>query len=150
MLLAEALILRKDLQQRLSLLEGRLFDSARVQEGDRPPEDPQQLLAELERVTDELALLIARINHCNSRRLENGETLTQMLAQRDMLQEKLRILRSFGKAAADIASRQTRTEIRLLATVDVAALRKQEDALAKTLRELDTRIQAMNWQTELT
>ncbi len=149
MKLAEALILRKDMQQRLSLLEDRLFDSARVQEGDKPAEDPKQLLAELERVTDELAMLIARINHTNSQTRENGETLTDMLARRDMLQEKVRILRSFARAAGDIAGRQTRSEIRMIATVDVAALRRQEDTLSKTLRELDTSIQAMNWQTEL-
>jgi hypothetical protein len=35
MKLAEALILRKDLQQRLSMLDSRLSAVARVQEGDR-------------------------------------------------------------------------------------------------------------------
>ncbi len=47
MRLAEALILRKDLQQRLSMLDSRLSAVARVQEGDQPAENPQQLLSEL-------------------------------------------------------------------------------------------------------
>ena len=38
MKLAEALILRKDIQQRLSMLDSRLSAAARVQEGDQPVE----------------------------------------------------------------------------------------------------------------
>ncbi len=50
MKLAEALILRADAQKRIQQLRERLNRSAKTQEGELPPEDPQELLAELERV----------------------------------------------------------------------------------------------------
>ena len=66
MKLAEALQMRADLQRRISQLSGRLHNNARVQEGERTPEDPDQLLMELEDCFDELETLMARINLTNS------------------------------------------------------------------------------------
>ena len=54
MKLAEALILRADCQKRFEQLKSRLLTNARIQEGDQPAEKPQDLLAEIERVADEL------------------------------------------------------------------------------------------------
>ena len=42
-----------------------------------------------------------------------------------------------------------RTEIKIMSTVDVRKTQKAVDALAKELRELDNKIQAANWATEL-
>lgn len=44
MKLAEVLILRADCQKRIDQLRQRLLRSAKVQEGEQPPENPQQLL----------------------------------------------------------------------------------------------------------
>lgn len=44
MKLAEALILRKDLQTRLVRIQERLNANVLVQEGDRPSEDPTELI----------------------------------------------------------------------------------------------------------
>ena len=62
MKLAEALIRRADCQKRIAQLKGRLLTNAKVQEGDKPAETPQELIAELERVSAELFDLIKRIN----------------------------------------------------------------------------------------
>ena len=43
MKLAEALVLRSDTKKRLEQLRARFNSSALVQEGEAPPEDPQQL-----------------------------------------------------------------------------------------------------------
>ncbi len=48
MLLAEALAERAQAQERLNSLHERLLTVARVQEGDTPDEDPQELLRELD------------------------------------------------------------------------------------------------------
>lgn len=149
MKLAEALILRKDIQQRLSMLDSRLSAAARVQEGDQPVENPHQLMAELDTLTDQLATLIADINHTNSATRDGEDTLTDLLAQRDTLQYKIRVLRGFAGEAGQLVSRQLRSEIRIMSTVDVAALRRQVDGLCKELRELDMRLQGLNWQVEL-
>ena len=42
MKLAEALILRKDLQTRIARIRDRLFANVLVQEGDKPSEDPSE------------------------------------------------------------------------------------------------------------
>ena len=52
MKLAEALILRADCQKRLHEIKQRLIRSAKVQEGEEPPEQPQALLEELNNLID--------------------------------------------------------------------------------------------------
>ena len=150
MKLAEALVLRADTQKRIEELRERLKQSALVQEGEKPPEDPQELLGELDRLLNQLAGLIARINYTNLRAsVPNGPTLTEALAQRDIIALRQSVLASLAAAAAARVSRYSRTEIRQVATVDVAAVRKQIDQLAQRRRELDTAIQATNWATDL-
>jgi hypothetical protein len=66
------------LQQRLGEVRDRLRLGALVQEGDKPPEDPEPLLQELDAIASELERLIAGINRTNSSaRLSSGVTLTE-------------------------------------------------------------------------
>ena len=44
---------------------------------------------------------------------------------------------------------RTRPEVRFVGAVNVAHIQEVADQIAKAHRELDTRIQEMNWQTEL-
>jgi len=148
--LSEALVLRADMQKRVEQLRERLRTSALVQEGEQPPEDPRELLAELDRLFEQLTDLIPRINRTNlSATLEGGLTLTDALARRDILTLRGGVLKSTADAAANTVGRYSRTEIRQVATIDVGALRRQIDRLAQERRELDTAIQAANWTTEL-
>ncbi len=150
MKLSEALVLRADMQKRVEQLRERLRTSALVQEGEQPPEDPRELLAELDRLFEQLTDLIPRINRTNlSATLEGGLTLTDALARRDILTLRGGVLKSTADAAANTVGRYSRTEIRQVATIDVGALRRQIDRLAQERRELDTAIQAANWTTEL-
>jgi ABC-type hemin transport system substrate-binding protein len=48
MKLAEALILRADTQKRIEQLKQRLNANARVQQGEKPAEDPKKLMTELD------------------------------------------------------------------------------------------------------
>jgi len=66
MKVAEALALRSDLQKRLEQLKQRLIKNARIQEGDKPEEDPVELQAEFEKSAQDLTQLIQRINRTNS------------------------------------------------------------------------------------
>jgi hypothetical protein len=50
MKLAEALNARADAQKRLQQIRQRIQSSARHQEGETPPEDPNDLLAEADRM----------------------------------------------------------------------------------------------------
>ncbi len=150
MKLAEALVLRADVQKRIEQLRNRLRQSVIVQEGETPPEDPQELLAEAARLTNQLAQLVARINRANlETALPDGATLTEALARRDALQTQYSLIETAAETASARVDRYGRSEIRKVATVDVGALRKQLEQLAKERRELDTAIQATNWATEV-
>ena len=150
MKLAEALILRADCQKRFEQLKSRILRSAKVQEGDEPAENPVALLAELERVADELADLIKRINRTNSTTpYQEGKTISDALAERDVLALRRALYSDLAQAAAVTQDRFTRTEVKYVRTVDVAEAQKKADELARAYREMDARIQELNWQTEL-
>lgn len=149
MKLATALSERADLQERLSELGIRLNNNSRVQEGEKPSEEPEGLLEELDRIIVRLEELIARINLTNSRTVRDGKTITELLARRDCLKNKIQIMRNFLDNASSRANRMTHSEIKIVSTVPVADLQKKVDALSKELRECDELIQELNWTTEL-
>lgn len=149
MKLAEALILRADYQKRIAQLQQRLIRSARVQEGEAPPENPQALLTEVEALTTELTRLIQRINRTNSVTNFRDRPLSDALAERDVLRLKRAVYDSLVNAAAIRQERYMRSELRLVSTVDVSELQQYVDRLSRDYRELDAQIQAMNWVTDL-
>jgi hypothetical protein len=149
MKLAEALVIRADLQKRVELLRTRLVESAKVQEGDTPAEDPKVLFGELDHSLAQLTTLITHINRLNlATRLPDGSTLTHALARRDMIALRQSVLMSVIEAASTKQERYSQSEIRYEATVSVAQLRQEYDDLARQRRELDTQIQSTNWTTE--
>jgi len=149
MKLAEALILRADLQKRLTQLKQRLAANARVQEGEQPAEDPNALLAELDTLSEELETLLYRINITNGIVSDGGVCMTALLAKRDVLRNRIDTLRDFLQQAAATVIRGTRTEVVIKSTVSVAEMQKKLDALSKELRELEMRIQSLNWTSDL-
>jgi hypothetical protein len=151
MKLAEALANRADLQRRVEQVRARLQKSALVQEGESPPEDPQELLEESERLVSELERYVRRINRTNlSATLADGEpTLTDALARRDALALRYGNLKTLVNTASDRMPRYGRAEIRILPAVEVGPLRRRMDELARQRRELDIAIQQANWATDL-
>jgi len=149
MKLAEALKERADIQTRIGQLRNRLSLNARVQEGEKPSEDPEELLRELDTLVLRLEELITHINHTNAETLDDGVSLTALIARRDCQQKKADILRGFLSEASSLASRATRSEIRIKSTVNVAEKRKELDKLSQELRQTDSCIQQLNWLTEL-
>ena len=149
MKLAEALQERADLNRSIQQLESRLAANAIAQEGESPAEDPRDLLEQLDRSIDRLEELTAAINLANSRTVHQGETLTQMIARRDALTLRLRILRDFADHASQTGRRARGTEIKIISTVNVKSLQKELDNLSRELRLLDNTIQALNWSTDL-
>lgn len=148
--LGEALARRAELQTRLAQVRDRLRVTALVQEGDQPAEDPQPLLAELDAIAAELETLIAAINATNAQtRLESGMTLTEALARRDVLGLLHGALKAVADATAQQQARYSRSEIRLVRTFDVAAVRARVDQLARERRQLDVEIQNANWTVDL-
>ena len=149
MKLAEALILRADLQKRIDQLRVRLNNNAKVQENDEPSENPEELLNELDNNINQLKILIKQINKTNCVTVSNGQTLADLIAERDTLTLKSNILRGFLNIAGQKVNLYSTTEIKIMSTVDDPALQKELDLLSKKIRETDTELQQANWLTEL-
>ena len=149
MKLAEALILRKDLQTRIARIRDRLFANVLVQEGDKPSEDPSELIARLSETMAELGTLITRINKTNSNTQLDGKLLADAITERDMTLRKVSILREALQKAADRLNRYSQKEIRLLTPLDVQKEEKIVDQLSYEARVLDAKIQAKNWEVDL-
>lgn len=149
MKLAEALNLRADIQRRIEQLSERLNLNAKVQEGEKPAEDPKKLIAELNALIEQLEKLIADINLTNAVTLLEGKTLTELIARKDALMMKNRIMRNFLSSASSVVDRYSNTEIKIKSTIDVETFQDKVDTLAVEIRELDVKIQMTNWTTEL-
>ncbi|MEA2524950.1 MAG: hypothetical protein QOF73_2177 [Thermomicrobiales bacterium] len=150
MRLAEALILRADAQKRIEQLKQRLLRNAKVQEGDAPAENPGDLIQEFERVAVDLIRLIQQINRTNVvTTLAAGATVSDALALRDVLAKQHAVFRDLAATATIDQSRYSRSEVKFVSTVDVAAMQRRADDLARQYRELDAAIQATNWSTDL-
>ena len=149
MKLAEALNLRADLQKRIAALKERLIRNAKVQEGDTPSEDPIMLLNELDNNIIELERLIKSINKTNSSTYVDNESIADMIAKRDAIGLKLSVLRSFVATASEKVERYSNKEIKILSTVNVAEKQEEVDSLSKEYRLIDTKLQGLNWTTDI-
>lgn len=155
MLLAEALALRADQQKLLKELSARIEDNARVPEEAEPDEDPVALLERAASVADELTMLIQRINKTNAGTVvdaEAGATVSDLIAERDRAQRMTQLCRSAAQAgtrgrARGWLGREGDSPTR--AAVDVTALQSEADSWAVRYREVDVRLQQLNWSTEL-
>lgn len=150
MKLAEALLIRSDLQKKLAQLNARIANNVKVQEGDTPNEAPEELLVEANQVISELSNLIERIHRTNAiATTEKGQSMLSLLAQRDMLQMRHKLLVEAIAAASNEVDRYSPREIKWRVMISVSALQKQADDLAMKLRNLNLIIQASNWQIDL-
>lgn len=149
MKLAEALQERADLRRVIGQLETRIVNNARIAQGTKPTEDPAELIRSLDGAMERLASLITAINGTNSATVVDGKTLTEWIAYRDTLKEKIEIYRRLVNEASEVTRRMTHTEILIVPAVDVPELNRQTDKMAKELRLIDNRIQSANWTTEL-
>ncbi|KAI8063213.1 hypothetical protein BC940DRAFT_321816 [Gongronella butleri] len=150
MKLAEALILRADLNKSIEELKDRLVSNSLVQDGTKPAEDPEELFKLLRLKLGEYEELITKINNTNlTAKTENGMSLTAAIAKRDRLAREHGILSTVSNHANTTANRYSRTEILNIATVDIPSLRKKVDAIAKARRDVEVQIQAANWTNDL-
>ncbi|MBP7950727.1 MAG: DIP1984 family protein [Verrucomicrobiales bacterium] len=150
MKLAEALVLRADIQKKLESLRQRIGKNAVVQEGSKPHEDPAQLMKEAFGVLTELRELVQKINAANTaNRLSDGRTLTEAIAQRDELTQQHSLIRHAIDSSGHEPERYGLREIKWVACIEVKKLQKQLEDVSKRIRELNLMIQETNWKTDL-
>ena len=149
MKLAEALILRADIQKRIAQLKTRLNNNAKVQENEKPTENPEFLLTELDSLISQLNDLIIKINKTNTLSKIDGISLVELIAKKDTLSQKAGILREFIEIASQKVNLYSTTEIKVFSTINVPEQQKQLDKLSKEIRETDTKLQQANWTIDL-
>lgn len=150
MKIAEALLLRADLQKKLASLRERIGKNAVVQDGDEPHEDPAKMIEEAFSALKELESLVFRINLANARNsLPDGRSLSEAIARRDTLAAQHSLLQHAIANSQREPDRYSMAEIKWVATLKVAGLQKQSEDLAKKIRELNAAIQEANWKAEL-
>lgn len=150
MKLAEALLLRADMQKKLASLKSRIAENVKVQDGDEPSESPSDLLTQASLVIGELYALITLIHRTNATAvLANGKTMLTTLTERDELAERHRLLQSAIENTKTEGDRYSYREIKWQKVVDIASLQKQADDIATKLRNLNIELQAANWQIDL-
>ena len=149
MKLAEALNIRADLKKKILQLKERLLRNSKVQEGEEPSENPENLLLELNSNLLELEILIKKINRTNCKTFYGDKTITDLIAERDVLALNLSVKREFLKEASEKIDRYSNTEVKILSTINISEKQKEIDKLSKILRETDMKIQELNWITEL-
>ncbi len=146
MKLAEGLLLRADLLKKIEHLQNRIRPVLIVSDDKTPQEDPDELIAQLRKAIHDLETIIIRINKTNNETvIEGAGTLMEALAKRDslkMLSEKLRTIRY----AAVI---NNSGEANLKTTINIKKLQAEMDQAGRAFREIDSKIQEINWLTEL-
>ena len=149
MKIAEALILRADIEKRIAQLRTRLNNNAKVQENEEPADNPELLLTELENLILQLNDLIVKINRTNTLSKIDGISLVELIAKKDTLSQKAGILREFIEIASQKVDLYSTTEIKVFSTVNVSEQQKKLDKLSKEIRETDTKLQQANWTIDL-
>jgi len=150
MKLAEALLLRADMQKKIASLQVRIVANAVVQDGEKPHEAPAELLKQAVGVMGDLEALVTKINRANLKtKTARGKTLTEAIAHRDMLASQHALYIAAIDGSKKEPERYSAREIKWIATLPVAKLQKQADDLAKKIRELNGDIQKANWAADL-
>lgn len=85
--------IRADLQKKVAQLKERIKESAKVQEGDEPCDNVEELYKELDEAVVQLEDLICRINITNVQIVQDGESLTRLIANRDVLSMRVKALK---------------------------------------------------------
>ena len=149
MKLAEALQERADINHNIEQLKNRLNNNVLVQDGETTVEDPHKLKTELDNSIKRLQYLIARINQTNCETSIDGESITEIIAQKDALSLKINIYKETAFLASQLLYRARNSEIKIRSAISVTDWQSEIDKMSKELRLLDNKLQENNWKTEL-
>ena len=149
MKLAEALQERADINHNIEQLKNRLNNNVLVQDGETAVEDPNKLKTELDNSIKRLQYLIARINQTNCETSIDGESITELIAQKDALSLKINIYKETAFLASQLLYRARNSEIKIKSAISVTDWQAEIDKMSKELRLLDNKLQENNWKTEL-
>ncbi len=150
MKLAELLNERKAVKEEIKNIKDRLSLAVTMQEGDeKPVESPDELKNTLVELYIRHGDLIIKINNANIETRIDGKSLMQLISERDRHIAIANTLHDIAKEATPKHAVFSRNEIRYIPTIDIKMIRKEADDYSKIAREIDNKIQAANWNTEV-
>ena len=151
MLLAEALLRKSVLKKELEALEQRMSESARVPHDEEPVDDYLLLLESYRKKEGELLEMNLRILETNfNTSFEEGETISQAIIRRDSLRRLVSMYNKLLSAATGGDRRLfSSRDVKYRRIVDMDKARVNKDNTAMKYRELDVKLQQLNWNTEL-
>ena len=155
MKIAEGLITKADLEDKIYNLYSRASSNLLVQEGEDVQEDPIKLIQSIEEANSSLVELKSKIHKANSQYMlvdEDGNSLGMTIQEGLARVEGLISLASKLRNLAEKATPQNRyskSEIKFLTTVDAQELQAKADELSMKARNLDIAIQRTNWIVDL-
>lgn len=149
MKLAEALLARANLKRDVDELEKLIKGNAKVQEGDTPLENADELLKQYNEKMDEMLDIIVRINKTNNQTPFDNGTLSGAISRMDYLKNKIYAYNGFYEASTISHDRYSQKEIKYVRCMDANLVRDRINEFFKELRQLDTRIQGLNWTIDL-
>lgn len=150
MKLAEALIERAEIQKKNEQLIKRIQDNVKVQEGDSPAENYEALVAEYEENMKRFLELVQRISNTNNKTaFDDKMNISDAIARRDYIGSRIGAYRGIYESATIKFDRYNRHEVKFVRCIDVAELQDKINTLSKEYRELDTKLQGINWTIDL-
>jgi len=150
MKLAEALLLRADIKQRLIGLRERIGSNCTVQEGDEPNENPQEMIEEFFRILQEQESLTVRVHKTNlSATADDGRSIENMIALRDKLVAEHSLIKHVTTSCTTSSYSYSQREVKWKSVLKVPGLQKQADDLSKKIRDLNIKLQETNWRVDL-
>ena len=151
MFLAEALIRKAVLKKELDALEQRMCESARIPHDEEPVDDYLILLDSYHEKEGELLDISLRIQATNnSAAFKEGETISQAIVRRDSLKRTVSMNNKLlGAATSGGRGLFSNRDVKYKRVVDMSMVRTSMDNAAKQYRDLDVKLQQLNWNTEL-
>ena len=105
--------------------------------------DHSDFVRELDYVAETDGRIVGSVMYCKAKlRDEQGN-------EKDILTMRIGTLRNIFDTASSGQDRYSRSEIKMVTVVDVKQLSKQIDTYSAQLRQLDIKIQSLNFQTDL-
>lgn len=151
MKLAEALQRRADLRQKIETIGNRMKENVLVQEGAEADYDVKQLCEEFNELMGEWQSLVGRIGRTNhtAKDEETGKTLADLLVEREAAKMEKEAYDGIVAVYGEKSWRARGAELKIISTFKAKDAQKMVDGAAKRFRELDNKIQMLNWVTEL-
>lgn len=151
MKLAEALQRRADLRQKIDSVGNTMKANILVQEGAEADYDVRQLCEEFNELMGEWRSLVGRIGRTNhtTKDEETGKTLADLLVEREAAKMEKETYDGIVAVYGEKSWRARGAELKIISTFKAKDAQKMVDAAAKRFRELDNKIQMLNWCTNL-